>query len=134
MTPEEIELVIRRLERAHETLGEARALLGQGFTFGVVNRAYYACFYAVTALLLTERRSSSKHSGVRSLFNQHWVNPGRFDPDLGKFYNRLFERRLTSDYRDEVAVDRSDAETSLGQAESFVNEISEWLRQHAGVE
>ena len=134
MTPDDIELIKHRLRRARETLGEAKGLFDLGYTFGVVNRAYYACFYAVTALLLTEGLSSSKHSGVRSLFIQHWIKPQRLSRELGDLYGLLFERRQTGDYKDVAAFDHADAEAWLGQAETFVNEITEWLRHNAGVE
>jgi len=134
MRPEDAHLVKHRLRRASETLSEARALFDLGYTFGVVNRAYYACFYAVIALLRTEGLSSSKHSGVQSLFSEHWIKPGRLPPELGRFYNRLSERRQVGDYTDRAPFDRADAERWLGEAESFIDEITEWLRQNAGVE
>jgi len=134
MTPEEIEVIRHRLRKARETLGEARTLFDQGYTIGVVNRTYYACFYAVSALLLSEGLSTSKHSGVLSLFSQHWMRTRRLAPELGDFYKNLFDKRLTGDYKDVPAFDRADAETWLGEAETFINSIAEWLRQNAGVE
>ena len=71
MTPEERELVWYRLGRAEETLQEARGMLDSGHTNTAVNRMYYACFYAVTALLLIEGLHSAKHSRVRSLLTTH---------------------------------------------------------------
>ncbi|MCJ7546375.1 MAG: HEPN domain-containing protein [Deltaproteobacteria bacterium] len=47
-------LVAYRLGRAHESLEEARILLEQGHVNTFVNRLYYACFYAISALLLTK--------------------------------------------------------------------------------
>jgi hypothetical protein len=47
-------LVAHRLERARETLDEARLLLSAGHGNATVNRLYYACFYAVSALLLAD--------------------------------------------------------------------------------
>ena len=70
------ELVRYRLERAEESLQETAVLIAAGRTKGAVNRLYYSMFYAVTALLETGDFSSSKHSGVRALFNQHYVKPG----------------------------------------------------------
>ncbi len=40
-----------RLERAGETLDEATSLKESKHYHGAVNRLYYSCFYAVTALL-----------------------------------------------------------------------------------
>jgi hypothetical protein len=46
-------LVGYRLQRARETVEEARVLLETDHANACVNRLYYACFYAVSALLLT---------------------------------------------------------------------------------
>ena len=68
---EEREALIRyRLERARETLAEAATLAHASHWNGCVNRLYYACFYAVTALLLRKGLGSSKHSGTLGLFNR----------------------------------------------------------------
>ena len=68
------DLIAYRLMRAHETLEDACILANEERWNACVNRLYYACFYAVSALLLTDGLSSSKHTGVRSLFNRYYVN------------------------------------------------------------
>jgi hypothetical protein len=84
MKPEVAELIRYRLARAQESLAEAELLLANDHVRTAVNRLYYACFYAVSALLLTEGYSSPKHSGVRALFDQHWIVPGRLTKDMGR--------------------------------------------------
>lgn len=133
MTPENSALVKHRLGKAKETLKEARALFDDGFTTGVVNREYYACFYAVSALLLTESLASAKHSGVKSLFNQHWVKTGKIAAEVAAIYNRLFERRQLGDYMDGTTFDRQDVRTWLGEAEHFVDHIADWIAKNAGL-
>ena len=54
MTPETAELVRNRLARASESVTEAQLLLANDHVRTAVNRLYYACFYAVSALLLTQ--------------------------------------------------------------------------------
>jgi HEPN domain-containing protein len=56
------------------------------YTFAIY-RAYYALFYAVSALLLEEGRRFSKHSGVRAAFNRDLVKPGRLSRKHGELYN-----------------------------------------------
>lgn len=129
MTPEQVEYIRYRLSRAEETLREARFLVGGGFVYGVVNRLYYACFYAVSALLYTEGRASSKHSGIKSMFDRHWVNTGRVSAEMGRLYRDLFDRRQDSDYGEVVPFDRADVEQWLAQAEEFVKAISEKARE-----
>ena len=71
MTPETRILVQYRLARAREALAEASLLLDSGHANTGVNRLYYAYFYAVSALLLTQGLTATSHSGLRTLFHQH---------------------------------------------------------------
>ena len=62
-------LVVYRLEQADESLDAARILLDKTLDRSAINRAYYAMFYAVLALLATRKRETSKHGGAISLFD-----------------------------------------------------------------
>lgn len=56
------------IEGARNALASARYNLDGGY-FGVaVNRAYYAFFYAATALLLSLNTTRSKHAAVLAAF------------------------------------------------------------------
>lgn len=113
-----------RMGRAEETLQVARLVLGEGFGHAVVNRLYYACFYAVEALLASEQRSARTHKGARMLFNKHFVKTGRFPDEQARFYNTLFEKRVESDYEAFVSVDLGDARSWLPRAETFVETVA----------
>jgi uncharacterized protein len=63
VTDETRTLVRYRLSRAKEALEEAILLLESDHTNTFVNRLYYACFYAVSALLLAKGLSATRHSG-----------------------------------------------------------------------
>jgi uncharacterized protein (UPF0332 family) len=67
------DLIQYRLSRARETLDEVRELGKLGRWNGAVNRLYYACFYAVSALLLYKDLQPKSHAGVRQLFGLHFV-------------------------------------------------------------
>jgi uncharacterized protein (UPF0332 family) len=118
------ELFFYRLERAQETLEDARILANSERWNACVNRLYYACFYAVSALLIKEGYSSSKHTGVRSLFNLHFVKTGVVPKELARIYNDLFERRQESDYTDFITFKESQVQPLIPQAEEFVERIS----------
>jgi hypothetical protein len=75
-------------------------LLESGHANTCVNRLYYACFYAVSALLLAKGLSSARHSGERALFHQHIVKPGLLDVPLGQLYDKFFDNRQKGDYAD----------------------------------
>ena len=117
------DLVLYRIEKSHETLEDARILRNAGRWNACVNRLYYACFYAVSALLICDNLSSSKHTGIRSLFNQHYVKTGDVPKNLARIYNDLFERRQEGDYIDFVDFQESQVVPLISQVETFVEYI-----------
>ena len=125
-------LVLYRMARAQETLEDARILADAGRWNACVNRLYYACFYAVTALLVGDGLSSSKHAGVRSLFNRQYVKPGKIPKDLARIYNDLFERRQEGDYIDFVSFEESQVLPWMAGAEKLVGHIAGFVEKQTG--
>src|SRR5205823_132117 len=115
------EVVGYRLARAHESLDEEVLLADAGHWNACVNRLYYACFYAVSALLAAEGLSASKHTGVRGLFHQHFVRTSRFTRELGALYDDLFETRQEGDYIDFVELHEADVRPWIADACRFVS-------------
>ncbi len=128
MTEWSEDIILYRVERTHETLEDARILANSERWNACVNRLYYACFYAVSALLMKNGLSSSKHSGVRSLFNFHFVKTGKVPKDLARIYNDLFERRQESDYLDFVSFQESQVRPWISQAETLIECILELIQ------
>lgn len=123
------ELVSYRLERARETLTDAHILADAGRWNPCVNRLYYACFYAVSALLIQEGLSASRHTGLRSLFNRHFVRTNKITRDEARIFNDLFERRQEVDYVDFVSFEESQVRSWLPQAEAFVESIAALIEE-----
>lgn len=69
-------LIAYRLKRAAETLTEAQLMQREAHWNTCANRLYYAAFYAVSALLAHEGYVASKHTGIKAMFNQHFVKTG----------------------------------------------------------
>jgi len=122
-------LVRYRLERANETLEDARILAGAGRWNTCVNRLYYACFYAVSALLMKNSLTSSKHTGVRSLFNRNFVKTGKATKEMAEVYNDLFEKRQESDYLDFVSFDQSQVQPWISKTASFISHIKALIEE-----
>ena len=122
-------LVRYRLGRAKEALEEAALLLERGYTNTCVNRLYYACFYAVSALLLARGLSSARHSGIRALFHQHIVKPGMINVPLGQMYDRLFDNRQKGDYADLVRFALNDVQPWIEEARTFVDAVGTRILQ-----
>ncbi len=117
------DLIAYRIGRSKETFEEALMMRRAGHWNTCANRLYYAAFYAVSALLARHGFSSSKHTGVKSLFNQYFVKTGKMDKDAGRLSNRLFDARQEGDYMDFVYFDKNTVEPLIGQTEIFLNSI-----------
>lgn len=129
MTQQQKKTVAHRLARAHETLAAAKLLEDSHFYFSAFNRFYYACFYAVTALLASRGVVYSKHSETPSLLNRHFVETGILSNRLGKFYQDLFATRREYDYVDFVTCAPEEL-TSLHEAATyFVEKISRLIEK-----
>jgi len=118
-------LIAHRLERARETLDEARLLLNAGHANATVNRLYYACFYAVSALLLADGISTSRHAHLRSVLHRDYVRSGLIPQESGKHFDLLFDSRQESDYADWVVFETDDIRSWMERTELFVRHVAE---------
>lgn len=110
-------------DKAFESLNAARRELAADAHGFAVNRAYYALFYAVSALLLEEGRRFKKHSGVRAAFNREIVKPGRLDRKHGDLYNQLFRDRQEGDYVEFTGFDAEYVREKIEACERFLADI-----------
>lgn len=127
---EEIRILVNyRLERAKESIEEAKILVERGHVNTFINRLYYACFYAVSGLLLTKGLSSPKHSGVRSLFHQNFVKPGIMGIESGQFFDKLFDNRQKADYSDLLRIHVNEVYHWYDETKEFVAKIENILQK-----
>lgn len=61
-------LVSYKLIKANETIAEIPILINNKLWRNAANRLYYACFYAVSALLVKHGHIAHTHGGVKGLF------------------------------------------------------------------
>ncbi len=121
------ELVKYRINRADEAIQEARLMANDCHYNAAINRLYYACFYAVQALLVKHGILSSTHAGVKTMLGMHFVSKGVIDVEYGKTFSRLFEIRHSGDYDDFVYCDKDMIVEYTPKAVAFVNKIKELL-------
>lgn len=124
------DLIYYRINRANETLNEANALIKLEFWNAAINRLYYACFYAVNALMLKHNISAHTHSGVRQMLGLHFVKTGKISRKHAKFYTDLFDLRHTSDYDDFVFFDKTIVEDLYSSAKEFIQIIKIVLKKN----
>lgn len=84
-------------------------------------------FYVVLALITTTQLSTSKHSGVISLFDREFVKKGIFSKELSRSLHKAFDLRQTYDYGERIEVDKTLAEKTLNSAKNFISTIENYL-------
>lgn len=116
-----------RIRKAKETLHEVDVLIENEFWNTCINRMYYACFYAVGALLVINGIETTSHSGTRQKFGQIFVKSGLIDKSLAKHYADLFEKRHKGDYNDFFDYDEEVVLRLLPLTKVFIEKIEELL-------
>lgn len=115
-------------QRAQESLEAAQLLLNSGHADIAASRAYYAAFYGACALLLSEGKDFSKHTGVQAAIHKDFVRTGLLSEESGRAYGWLFELRGIGDYGETRHVAESQARQAVSAARQFVETCCQVLR------
>jgi len=126
------DLALYRLSKARERLRAAKLLFDNGDYADSVNRSYYAVFTAARALLALKGLDSKKHSGVISLFSQHFVKTGVIGKEAGGTLLTSKSFREDADYADYVEITAEVAGKELEKAGELVDEVERKLAELTG--
>jgi uncharacterized protein (UPF0332 family) len=121
------EYVNYRFHRAEESYEEALILAKEERWNAVINRLYYACFYAVIALLIKNNISTQTHDGARTQFGLIFVKTGIIDKESGKLFSKLFDYRQKGDYGDLFDYDEELTKPLINKVNEFIIEIKKHL-------
>ena len=123
------EAIHMRLNQAYAALAESKLLLDSEMTLGAINRAYYAMFYALQALVTLNQVVVTKHSGALAFFDRTYIHTGIFPKQYSKILHATFLRRQRSDYGDMMTTDMDAAKQAVSDAGVFVELIDLHLQQ-----
>lgn len=134
MTEEERkDIVLYRIQNAEATLAEIESHKLNGFYNTAINRMYYACFYAVSALLIANKVEVKSHEGARQKFGLFFVRTGIIPTELGKFYSLIYAKRTSGDYEDFINHDLDTVDKFQPQAQQLVKQIKDILSEYIAV-
>ena len=132
---ERIDIVRYRIECAENTLSEIENLFALKYYNNAANRMYYACYYAVSALLIANGITTKSHDGVMQMFGLHFIRTGIFPAYYGKYYSQLFNERQTGDYEDFFNHDEVSTAELYPKAKELVaavkEKVDQWLAENA---
>lgn len=123
------ELSKYRFDTSVEALNDAKLMYDNERYKNALNRAYYSIFHAIRSVNALDGYDSSKHSGVISYFNQHYVKENVFPKELSKIIRLASENREKADYLDFFIASKSEAEKQIHRAEEFIEYIRTYLRE-----
>ena len=122
-------LVMYRMNRAHETMKEAKHVADSGFYYAAINRLYYACYYMTVALLVKHNMQTATHNGVKTLLGLHFISKGKISTSVGKAFYTLYEKRQSGDYDDFVICDKEMVDMLFPQAVAFIEAIEQLINE-----
>ncbi len=124
------EQINRFLERAAYALEAADLLLQHEYELALANRAYYAVFYCISALLLSKNVVVKSHEGARGKFHELFIKTRQFEVETSKLVARIAETRQSADYDMDVDITEEQAQQLLNDARRFYDLTLAYLREH----
>ena len=123
MTLNKNEYIKYRFKRAEESLVDALIMIENKRWNTAINRLYYACFYAVIALLLKNGIDTGTHNGAKTKFSNDFIKTGIIELKYGKLYSKLFDYRQKGDYGDLFDFDEKIVLPLVDQVKEFISLI-----------
>lgn len=117
------------LLKAEDCLNSSQSSFEDKFYEAAVNRAYYAMFHSVQALLFVLKSSTKTHNGAHNKFRELFIKTGILEKELSTSLQRSFEKRQFSDF-DYDEVLEEDAQESIDDAIIFVNATTQYLKEN----
>lgn len=128
MSDHRIDYIDYRLSKATGALQDAKLLAENGSWNACINRLYYSCYYAVSALLLKNDISAQTHNGLITQFSRHFIKTDIIKRDFGKLYANLMDLRQKGDYGDLFDFNKETVEPLITPVEEFLNEITKLIK------
>lgn len=122
--------VTKALEKAADAIQNARYNLQGGFILATANRAYYACYYCMTAVLYTKNIYAKTHQGIRAKFSEHFIKTGIFAKETSDTIAMLFDYRQQADYDLDADITSEEASNIITKATDFYNLCHKYLHHH----
>ena len=120
-------LSLHRLEQAKEDLEAAKLLYQKKYYKSANNRAYYAIFHSMRAVLALEGVDFKRHKDVQAYFNKNYVNAELFPRTMGRKIAKASTIREDSDYDDEFSANQEDTLLQIQTAEELIKLVKKYI-------
>ena len=124
-----VDLSRYRFQKAEEMLASAKRDMEAGDFASTNNRAYYAIFHAMRAVLALDGEDFKKHSAVIARFTLNYLKPEILPKEYSKLISNASLICNRSDYEDFYICSVADTNTLFSGAVNFCKDIGKYLEQ-----
>ncbi len=126
MTEDERRVIVgQEMVKALKFLTDSEELAKLEMWNVVANRAYYALYHAVMAMMVNDGFSPKTHSGLITEFGREYVFTGRIDPKYSKVLSQMRSIRENCDYDVFYYTNREEMEPILITVRELIELIKE---------
>lgn len=122
-------LVNYRIDKAHTTMEQVKAIVPLEFWDMIANRLYYAAYYTASALLLQDGFSVQTHNGIIQMLGLHYIKTGVLDRKYGTLYGQLFSLRQTGDYGDTFGLTEEQVRPLVEQTAEMIEKVESIINE-----
>ena len=121
------DLALHRIDVAKEDLETAESNYSENHLRAANNRAYYAIYHAITAVLAIESVAFKKHKDTIAHFNKFYVKTEIFPRELGRRISVAQEIRHASDYDEFYLVTKEETRAGIESARELIKLVEIFL-------
>lgn len=124
------DLALHRIRVANEDLETAESNYSEDHLRAANNRAYYAIYHAVTAVLALESVAFKRHKDTLAHFNKSYVKTEIFPRELGRRISVAQEIRHASDYDEFYLVTKGETKAQIESAKELIKLVGIFLEKN----
>ncbi len=128
MIPQGYEDSFKALAKAADAIENARYNWAGDFFSATANRAYYACYYCIIALLSTQNIYPKTHQGARAKFSELFIKTSIFPIETSDAVAMLFDYRQEADYDLDEDISKKEAENLINKANEIYQLSMEYFQ------
>ncbi len=121
-------IITQEMKLACEMFSDAQLMYKSKRYKSCVNRAYYAMFHAVKAILSLKGIDCKTHMGALNKFGQYIVKKGILNEKFAKSLHRSYRLREKSDYAPIFEITKGEAQQVVADADAFVKGVASLLK------
>ena len=120
-------------DKAKKTIERAESNLNDGDIDTAVNRAYYAVFYIMTAMMLVQGEAFSSHKQLITNFNKVYIRTGLLPKEYGAKISKCQRLRHQGDYEPYPYISYQDAKEQIAFASNLYQKCMTLQREKSEI-